>query len=193
VKRYIRSAGAQVVGESFVPLGTQTHEAYLERIRAARPDIVLVSLIGTDSILFNRAFAASGLAAHILRLSSAIDETALLGIGADNAENLYSSSGFFTAVGSRASEAFQDRYQGAFGATAPVLGGVGQSSYEGFHFYAALAARAGSTALGPLAGAAEGLVYEGGRGPVSMRRHRTTMPMFLCEADGLDFRLIRTL
>ncbi len=50
-------AGGRVVGEEFVPVGEHNHEAHLARIRAAKPDVVLISLIGTDSIVFNRAFA----------------------------------------------------------------------------------------------------------------------------------------
>ena len=61
VKRYVKEAGGQVVGEEFVPVGEDDHSAHLARIRAARPDVVLISLIGTDSITFNRAFAEAGL------------------------------------------------------------------------------------------------------------------------------------
>ena len=47
--------GGQVVGEEFVPVGEDDHEAHLARIRAARPDVVLISLIGADSITFKFA------------------------------------------------------------------------------------------------------------------------------------------
>ena len=63
VKRYIAEAGGRVVGEEFVPLGEDNHEPHLARIRAAKPDVVLISLIGTDSITFNRAFGECGLGA----------------------------------------------------------------------------------------------------------------------------------
>ena len=87
MKRYIKETGGHVVGEEFVPLGEDNHEPHLARIRAAKPDVVLISLIGTDSITFNRAFGECGLAATTLRLAGAMDETVLLGIGADNTEN----------------------------------------------------------------------------------------------------------
>ena len=80
-------------------MGEQNHEAHIARIRAARPDVVLISLIGTDSITFNRAFAEHGLASQMLRLAGAMDETVLLGIGADNTENLFCASGYFVNLG----------------------------------------------------------------------------------------------
>lgn len=193
VKRYIAQAGGHVVGEEFVPVGEDNHEAHLARIRAAKPDVVLISLIGTDSITFNRAFAECGLAATTLRLAGAMDETVLLGIGADNTENLFCASGYFSCVGSGANDEFLARYRAMFGPLAPPIGSVGQSNYEGLRFLAAAANRAGSVSLGPLLSAARNIVYTGARGPVTVRDGRAEMPMYLAEADGLDFKLIKTL
>jgi len=193
IKRYISEAGGRVVGEEFVPVGEDNHEAHLARIRAAKPDVVLISLIGTDSIVFNRAFAECGLAASTLRLAGAMDETVLLGIGADNSENLFCASGYFSCVGSRANDDFLNRYRAMFGANAPPVGSVGQSNYEGLCFLEAAAGCAGSLSLWPLLSAARNVVYMGARGPVTMRNGRAEMPMYLAEADGLDFKLIKTL
>lgn len=193
VKRYIKEAGGQVVGEEFVPVGEDNHEPHLARIRAAKPDVVLISLIGTDSITFNRAFAEAGLATSTLRLAGAMDETVLLGIGADNTENLFCASGYFNCMASRANDEFLTGYQAMFGPHAPPVGSVGQSNYEGLRFLEAVANRAGSLALKPLLKAARNTVYTAGRGPVTIRDGRAEMPMYLAEADGLDFKLIRTL
>jgi ABC-type branched-subunit amino acid transport system substrate-binding protein len=193
VKKYITEAGGQVVGEEFVPVGEDNHSAHLARIRAARPDVVLISLIGTDSITFNRAFAEAGLAATTLRLAGAMDETVLLGIGADNTENLFCASGYFIGVGSRANDDFLSQYHATFGPTAPPIGSVAQSNYEGLRFLQAAAERADSLAFKPLLTAARNIVYTGARGPITIRNGRAEMPMYLAEADGLDFRLIRTI
>jgi urea transport system substrate-binding protein len=192
VKRYVKEAGGQVVGEEFVPVGEDDHSAHLARIRAARPDVVLISLIGTDSITFNRAFAEAGLAPTTVRLAGAMDETVLLGIGADHTENLFCASGYFTGVGSRANDDFLSRYQGMFGANAPPCGSIAQSNYEGMRFLQAAAERAGTLEFKPLFAAGRNIVYSGARGPVAIRDGRAEMPMYLAEADGLDFRLIKT-
>jgi ABC-type branched-subunit amino acid transport system substrate-binding protein len=193
VKRYIAEAGGHVVGEEFVPLGEDNHEAHLERIRAAKPDVVLISLIGTDSITFNRSFGECGLAATTLRLAGAMDETVLLGIGADNTENLFCASGYFSCVGSRANDDFLSQYRAMFGAHAPPIGSVGQSNYEGLRFLEVAAARAGSLELKPLLSAARNIAYHGARGLVTIRNGGAEMPIYLAEADGLDFKLIKML
>jgi urea transport system substrate-binding protein len=192
IKTYIAEAGGQVVGEEFVPLGEDDHEAHLARISIAKPDVVLISLIGTDSITFNRAFGEAGLGATTLRLAGAMDEVVLLGIGADNTENLFCASGYFNCVGSKANHAFMDRYAAMFGANAPPVGSIGQSNYEGLRFLQAAAERAGSLAVRPLTAAGRNVIYAGARGPVTIRNGRAEMPMYLTEADGLDFKLVRT-
>jgi urea transport system substrate-binding protein len=190
-KRYIAGAGGRVVGEEFVRIGEHDHSAQLARIRAARPDVVVISLIGTDSIVFNRAFAEQGLASKMLRLAGAMDETVLLGIGADNTEHLFCASGYFVDLASRDNDAFRAQYQASFGRYAPPPGSVGQSNYEGLRFLETVASRAGSLAIKPLLAAASNVDYDGARGRVGIRRGSAVMPIYLAEADGLDFQLIK--
>jgi ABC-type branched-subunit amino acid transport system substrate-binding protein len=188
VKQYITEAGGRLVGEDFVPLGEQDHDVYLRRIEEARPDVVLISIIGNDSVIFNRAF---GLAARMLRLGGAMDETVLLGIGADNTENMFAASGYFANTRTGANDAFRERYYGAFGLHAPVPGATAQSNYEGLHFLKALADRAGTLDLWPLVSAAAGLTYSAGRGPIGMGGSGAEMPIYRAEADGHDFRPLK--
>jgi urea transport system substrate-binding protein len=190
-KKYIAGAGGRVVGEEFVRMGEHDHSAQLARIRAARPDVVLISLIGTDSIVFNRAFAEQGLASKMLRLAGAMDETVLLGIGADNTENLFCASGYFVDLASRENDAFRCQYQASFGRYAPPLGSVGQSNYEGLRFLDTVALRAGSLAIKPFRSSAMNVDYDGARGRIGIRRGSASMPIYLVEADGLDFKLIK--
>jgi urea transport system substrate-binding protein len=192
-KRYIAQCGGVVVGEEYVPLGTDEFSPSLDRIRAAAPHAVLTTLVGGDGITFHRRFAAESMAADHLRLSSALDENALLGVGADNAENLFAASGYFAALRTRANQGFIERYQQSFGPLAPMLSALGQSVYEGFCFYAALAARAASLDAIALEAAAASFDYEAARGTVTMRNKRVHMANYLAEADGLDFRIIDTL
>jgi urea transport system substrate-binding protein len=191
IKRYIAGSGGRVVGEEFVRMGEHDHSAHIARIRAAKPDVVLISLIGTDSVVFNRSFAEQGLAAKMLRLAGAMDETVLLGIGADNTENLFCASGYFVDLASRENDAFRCQYEASFGRYAPPPGSVGQSNYEGLRFLDAVASRAGSLAFEPLLSNAFNLDYHGARGRIAMRRGSASMPIYLAEADGLDFRMIK--
>jgi hypothetical protein len=46
--------------------------------------------------------------------------------------------------------------------------------------------------MSPLLKAAANISYDGARGEISMRGGRARMPIYLAEAAGLDFRVIRT-
>ena len=191
IKKYIKDAGGRVLGEEFVPIGEHDHSRQLARIRAAKPDVVLITLIGADSIVFNRAFAEQGLGSRMLRLAGAMDETVLLGIGADNTEGLYCASGYFIDMASRANDVFRDQYQALFGRHAPPPGSIGQSNYEGLRFLETVASRAGSLAIKPLLSAATNVEYQGARGRIDIRRGNARMPIYFAAANGLDFRLIK--
>jgi urea transport system substrate-binding protein len=171
---------------NFYLIGSQ-----IERIRAARPDVVLITLIGADSVVFNRAFAEQGLGSQMLRLAGAMDETVLLGIGADNTENLFCASGYFIDMASPDNDAFRSQYEASFGRHAPPLGSIAQSNYEGLRFLETVATRAGSLARKPLLSAAANVDYQGARGTIGIRRGSARMPIYLAAANGLDFRLIK--
>ena len=120
-----------------------------------------------------------------------MDETVLFGIGADNTENLFCASGYFVNMATRENEVFRCQYEASFGRYAPPLGSVGQSNYEGLRFLETVASRAGSLAIKPLLASAMNVDYDGARGRVGIRRGTASMPIYLAEADGLDFRLVK--
>lgn len=192
-RAFIAACGGQVVGEEFLALEDDDFAPSLARIRAARPDAVLVSLVGGDCVGFNRAFSESGLARHMLRLSTAIDENILFGIGAEHAENLFAAAGYFGDLATPDNLAFRDRYCRMFGPSAPAPSALGESCYEGMHFLSALAAKAEAVSVPSVRMAPDGIAYRGARGLVRMVGHQALMRTYLAQADGLDFRILRQL
>jgi ABC-type branched-subunit amino acid transport system substrate-binding protein len=190
-RRYVAANGGEVVGESYVPFGCEDYEATLDYIRKARPDAILVSMVGNDCVTFNRAFAAAGLDRHILRLSAASEENTLLGIGAENATNFYFAAGYLSGLETEANLAFLDRYHGAFGKEAPVPNTIGESCYEGVRFYAELARRAEALDVETLSRASRGMSYVGARGRSRMLARHLHTDIYLAQADGLEFRVIQ--
>ncbi len=188
-QRYIKATGGQIVGLSYVPFGCVDHEPYLEQIRREKPDAVLVSMVGTDCVTFNRAFAQKGLTS-ILRLSTACEENALLGIGARNSDNLYFTTGYLSELNTPYNRAFLDRYQASFGVDAPVPNTIGQSCYEGLRLFAELSLKARSVQVGALSQAADGLSYNSARGRVTMRSRHLYSDMYLAQADRLRFKVV---
>ena len=83
---------------------------------------------------------------------------------------------------------FKERYHSHFGQRAPTLNALGQSTYEGVHFMAALARRAAdenARLLGPLAAP---LAFRSVRGIGYFGNDHCAHPTFLAEAGGHFFQ-----
>ena len=79
-KKYIAENGGKVVGEEYVPFGAPNKfEEAVTRIKSAKPDAVLITLVGADNVNFNRTFAGFGLDKDIARLSLLLEENTLHG------------------------------------------------------------------------------------------------------------------
>jgi ABC-type branched-subunit amino acid transport system substrate-binding protein len=190
-RNLVQTCGAQVVGQSIVPWATSDHTAVLDAIRAARPDVVVMALLGMEAVTFNRAFTEAGLASKMLRLGLAVDETVLHSTGSENTENLYVSLNYFAHMHSAANDRFLENYHDCFGELAPAVNLSCQSCYEGVYYLADLA-----RSIGRGNGAA---LASGVRRPVGRSRARSTLlktPMgpkltvHLAAADGIEFRTV---
>jgi len=181
----IAAAGGEVVGEQLVPFGLSDFSPLLDALRRSRADALLLSMVGQDAVEFNRAFARAGLSKSVLRLSCAIEENQLLAIGADSTENLYVALGYFGALDTNDNGAFKERYHQQFGERAPTLNSIGQSTYEGLHFLAALLSRReGGSDRGPR------LAYRSARRGASCTEGGNGSPIYLARAEGHSFRVL---
>ena len=189
---YIREVGGQVVDDLYLPLGVTDFAAVLERLARLKAEALLLSLVGHDAVGFNREFgAATGAIRSVVRLSCAIEENGLLAIGAENTERLYVASSYFASVPTDANMAFKERYYGLFGERAPTLNALGQSTYEGIQFLAALVER--NSRQHPSAPSAEPLRYRTVRGAAYVDNDRKLCPMYLARAEGHLFEVVQKL
>ena len=191
-KGYIQQTGAQVVGDEYLPFTVDNFDASLARIRDSGADAVLVSLVGGASVGFNKAFASFGLADKALRLGTLIEENTLAGIGLANAKNLYSSAGYFANITTPAATAFAAAYSKRFGAQAPALNGLAESTYEGFLMLEAIAKKAGALTVAKMDAACEGASYSGPRGAVTMKARHVEQDVYVADVGDKGFRVVKT-
>ncbi|WP_440099650.1 substrate-binding domain-containing protein [Streptosporangium sp. H16] len=188
-RRHLAARDVGVVGELLVPYGTRDFSPALERLVAGRPDAVLLSLVGSDLVAFNRAFAAAGLSWP--RLCGALEEHGLLGIGGDATGELYGAMGYFASLGTDDSLSLGERYARRFGSTAPLLNGHGQGCYEAVLMLAALGSRAGTLAVPEVDAIADGTSIVTARGRLTLRGRGVRRQAHIGRADGLDFDIVR--
>lgn len=190
---YAERIGGQICDKMFVRLGTERFADVIGRLLASRATGVLMLLVGQDAAHFNRAFADAGLDETSWRLSTCVDENTLLASGADGTHGLCASAAYFESLTTPASLAFGARYGARFGVDAPTLNSIGESCYEGMLFLNALAIRAGSIDVRAMCKAVASLEYQGPRGDLAARGSHVQQPIYLAQADGLEFDVLAQL
>jgi ABC-type branched-subunit amino acid transport system substrate-binding protein len=183
--RHLRSCGSEVVAQRYVPLGERDFEPVIEHLASSKADAVLINLIGSDAIHMCRAFGAAGLSDRMLRLSSCVEENALIGMGHANTSGMFVSAGYFANVDSDANGSFKEKYHQRFGDRAPVLNSLAQSVYEGFvHLREQTLQRSAHDGRAALTSVRAGRMRS---------RASANAPIYLAEADGMKMRVIQSL
>ena len=194
VKKFVAASGGKVVGEEYVPFGAPNKfEEAVTRIKGAKPDAVVCTLVGADNVNFNRAFAGFGLDKSIARLSLLLEENTLMGIGAENSGNLYSCMGYFANSPSEGAKKFKAEYLAKYGDKAPQLATIGADCYSALNLAKALFDKAGSADAKKLAAASEGLPFDSASGRVTMHGRQVDKDMYLASCKGTEFEVIKTI
>lgn len=190
VRAYAEQVRAEIRDEIFVPLGTEHFGRVVRRIERAGVQGVLMFLLGSDAVRFNRAFAQRRMHDRCVRLSSLMDENMLMATGAANTQNLYSAAGFFETLATACGLDFERRYLDMLGPTAPALASPGESCYEGISLFAQLASTARTTDVPRMTTVADMVSYEGPRGAVRVHDRHLVQRIYLARADGLKFDVL---
>ena len=194
VKKFVAQNGGKIVGEEYVPFGAPNKfEEAVTRIKGAKPDAVILTLVGADNVNFNRTFAGFGLDKSILRLSLLLEENTLMGVGAENSANLYSCMGYYANSPSEGAKKFKAEYMAKYGDKAPQLATIGADCYSALNLAKAMFDKAGSADAKKLTAASEGLRFESASGPVTMHGRQVDKDMYLAECKGTQFEVIKTI
>ncbi len=193
-KKYIAENGGKVVNEEYVPFGAPNKfEEAVTRIKSAKPDAVLITLVGADNVNFNRTFAGFGLDKEIARLSLLLEENTLKGIGAESSNNLYSCMSYYANAPGDANKKFKAAYFGKFGDKAPQLSIIGTDCYAGVKCAKALVEKAGGTNARKMMTASNGLAFDSAAGRWTMYGQHVDKTMYIASCKGTEFEIIKTI
>lgn len=189
---------------AWVPLGCSDDDVWrrvvadVERRAACRPapDGVLMLLVGADGVRFNRLFHAAGLDDRLVRFSPFMDETMLLGGGAETARGLFASAGWFAGLASASalefSAGFARHYEqlvGVGGLAVPSPGTMAESTYLGLRLLAEVGRRA---VPGPrdVDAARSAWAWDTPHGTVRLDAGRAHHRVHLAVATGAEFEVL---
>ena len=189
-KSKLADMSASLVYERYIPFSAPELELEVEAIGKSGAEAVLISLIGQDAVDFNRIFGHLGLDRKIVRLSCVIEENGLLASGPDNLKRLFCSSSYFGALATEANACFRESYHSYHGDSAPVLGALGQSVYEGMHFLASLMGDGRNDWRERCVSPAGPVVYRSARQANYISNSNSGFVTFMARTDGALYRVI---
>lgn len=136
MKDTIRALGAELVGEDYIFFGSSDVSRAVDRIRAAKPDVVLSSVVGDSNKAFYQALADAGLTAQKLPVVSvSIGEEELRSLPIANLQGHYSAWSYFEAIRTPENERFVKSFRARYGADR-VTGDVIATSYFSVRLWA---------------------------------------------------------
>ncbi len=138
-RRALHDLGQTVVMDRLIPTGQVDVEELAHTALKSGAEGILVSLIGRDSIEFNRTIVEIGAANHFVRLCSALDENCLVAAGGDDSGNLYSAMPSFIRQDDDRHLKLMEAYSARFGYQAPLPGTYAEGCYDGVNLLASLA------------------------------------------------------
>ena len=161
--------GGTAVKEEYVALGTTEFSSLINRISAAKPDVLFESVVGRDGVTFSKQFYKYGLANIIQQCSIVKLETHMEGVGAEAGEGILTSHPYFQVIDTPKNKKFVADFQKIAGKKFPLTTNT-EGMYIGAHLWALAVKKAKSTETDKVRTAMWDLEWEAPEGPVKVRK-----------------------
>ena len=169
IKSQLKSEGGQLMGEEYTPLGHMEYSTVINKIRAAKPDVVFSTINGDSNVAFYKQLRNAGVTAHdigVMAVSVAEDE--LRGIGGGVAEGHYAAWNYFQSVDTPQNKAFVAKFKSRFGQSRVTDDPIEAAYFQVHLSWAQAVKKAGSTATDAIRKAAGGQQFDAPEGLVTI-------------------------
>ncbi|MBY5760032.1 substrate-binding domain-containing protein [Rhizobium leguminosarum] len=177
-KGYIEKAGAQVVGEEYLPMDGSDWTAIISKLRSSGADAIITSTAGgAPNVTLTKQLRSSGVTLPYGNL--AVDEGTAKSMGTD-AKDIFLSASYVTGIDSPENKAFLSAMDKKFGKELRTPNDLSVPQYEAIYLYKAAVEKAGSTDTADVLKALPDVSFTGPRGKISMnKQHHAPLTMYL--------------
>lgn len=177
-KAYIEKAGAQVVGEEYLPMDGSDWTAIISKVRSSGADAIITSTAGgAPNVTLTKQLRSSGVSLPYGNL--AVDEGTAKSMGTD-AKDIFLSASYVTGIDSPENKAFLSAMEKKFGKELRTPNDLSVPQYEAIYLYKAAVEKAGSTDTADVLKALPDVSFTGPRGKISMnKQHHAPLTMYL--------------
>lgn len=196
IHAYAKQNGARVVGEDYLALSVTDYAPTIQKIQAARPDVVVALPVGANQTGFLEQFAAAGLKDTIGVVSTNYGSgNQQVVVSPQAGEGLVSAMGYFPSVESAANSGFKAAWEAKYGSQIPIVAGA-VDVWNAVHLWAAAANKAGSSEPDKVIAALEsGLTLDAPNGKVTLEpgSHHLRQDIYIARGDDRHgFEVVQT-
>jgi urea transport system substrate-binding protein len=166
IRDQVTALGGAVVGEAYLPLGSQDVGAVVAAIQTARPRVILNTINGDTNVAFFRALRAAGITpAGVPTMSFSFAEPELRRLPAREMAGDYATLNYFQSVDREQNRRFVERYRRRYGADRVTSDPI-EAGYFGVHLWAQAVEDAGVAEVGAIRKAIKRQSYDAPGGVV---------------------------
>ncbi len=168
IKAQLAAQGGELIAEEYTPLGHTDYSTIVNKIKAAKPDVVFNTLNGDSNVAFFKELKASGITSKDLTTCSvSVAEEEIRGIGADNMVGHLVSWNYYQTTDTPENKAFVEKYKAKYGADRVTDDPI-EAAYINVYLWAEAVKKAGSTEVAKVKEAAKGLEFKAPEGTVKI-------------------------
>ncbi len=168
IKAQVKDLGGAVVAEEYTPLGHTDYSTMINKIKAAKADVIFNTLNGDSNVAFFKQLKAAGISANDLpTMSVSIAEEEIRGIGAENMIGHYAVWNYYQTTETQENQEFVKKYKSKYGAERVTDDPI-EAAYFQVYLWAKAAEKAGSTDVEKVKTAAKELEFKAPEGLVKL-------------------------
>lgn len=168
IKAQLKGLGLEPVGEEYTPLGHREYSTLVDKIKAAKPDIVFNSLNGDSNVEFFKQISAVGLTSKKMpTMSVSIAEPEIRAIGADKLLGHWAVWNYFQTTNTPENKKWVADFLKKYPKT-PVTDDPMEAGYFGVYLWKAAVEKAKSFDVDKVRAAADGISFQAPGGPVKI-------------------------
>ncbi len=196
IHEYAKQNGAEIVGEDYLALSVTDYAPTIQKIQAAKPDVVVALPVGANQTGFLEQFAATGLKESIGVVSTNYGSgNQQVVVSPAAGEGLISAMGYFPSVVNEANANFLQLWEAKYGDETPVVAGA-VDVWNAVHLWAQAANKAGSVESNAVIAELEnGLSFDAPNGKVTLEpgSHHLRQDIYIAKGDDKHgFEIVET-
>ena len=167
---HVKKIGGSIVGESYYPLGSIEFASEINKIRAAKPDVIWSTVVGGSNVAFYKQLNAAGITGKNQALCAmAVSEEEASGIGPENLEGFMSCMGYFQSLKNPANDKFVKAFKAKYGANR-VVGDTMECGYISVYLWKLAVEKAKSLEVPKVVDASSDLAFDAPEGKIKFHK-----------------------